>query len=123
MFSGLQLPRTEVTATAGVDAAHILPWSRFDLDSTKNGICLNKQCHWAFDEGLLRLSYDDAENSYVVSIPNPVRLAAKKAHFDIESFEAIIGRVPQNRLPAAEALWPSRQYLAELNRFLDDEAG
>src|SRR5690606_14250486 len=26
LFSGLHLPRTELTASAGVDAAHILPW-------------------------------------------------------------------------------------------------
>jgi hypothetical protein len=34
LFSGLKLPRTKATATSGVDAAHILPWSRFDLDET-----------------------------------------------------------------------------------------
>ena len=62
---------------AGVDAAHILPWSQFDLDATKNGLCLNKQCHWAFDEGLFCLSFDETENAYIVSIPNPVRLAAQ----------------------------------------------
>ena len=98
-----------------------MPWSRFDLDATKNGVCLNKQCHWAFDEGLFRLSFDDTENAYVISIPNPVRLAAQAAKFDIESFDAIAGCVPRNRLPANEALWPSKQYLAEVNRFLDDE--
>ena len=122
MFSGQRLPRTEATSTAGVDAAHILPWSRFDLDATKNGPCLSKQSHWAFDEGLFRLSFDEAENAYLVSIPNPVRLAAQAAQFDIEPFDAVVGRVPRNRLPANETLWPSKQYLRELNRFLDDEA-
>ena len=121
LFTGQRLPRTEATSTAGVDAAHILPWSRFDLDATKNGVCLNKQCHWAFDEGLFRLSFDQTENAYVVSISNPVRLAAEAAHFDIASFNAIAGRVPRKRLPANEALWPSKQYLTELNHFLDDE--
>jgi hypothetical protein len=122
MFSGQRLPRTEATSTAGVDAAHILPWSRFDLDATKNGLCLNKQCHWAFDEGLFRLSFDDTENAYIISIPNPVRLAAQTAKFDLDSFTAIAGCIPRNRLPKNEALWPSKQYLTELNRFLDDEA-
>lgn len=122
MFSGQRLPRIEATATAGVDAAHILPWSRFDLDATRNGLCLNKQCHWAFDEGLFRLAFDEKENSYVVTIPNPVRLAAQTAKFDIDSFEKIVGRVPQNRLPTNEAHWPSKKYLTELNRFLDGEA-
>jgi putative restriction endonuclease len=122
LFSGQRLPRTEATSTPGVDAAHILPWSQFDLDATKNGLCLNKQCHWAFDEGLFRLAFDDTENKYVVSIPNPIRLAAQSANFDIDSFEAMVGVVPANRLPADHAHWPSKKYLVELNRFLDDEA-
>ena len=119
LFSGQRLPRTELTSTPGVDAAHILPWSQFDLDATSNGLCLNKQCHWAFDEGLLRLSYDEAENAYVVSIPNAVRLAAQSARFDIGSFDRLVGAIPANRLPANQALWPSRRYLTELNGFLD----
>ena len=122
MFSGQRLPRTSATSTAGVGAAHILPWSRFDLDATKNGLCLNKQCHWAFDEGLLRLNYDDAVNSYVVSIPNPVRLAIQAAQFDLDSFDAIVGVIPQSRLPVNELVWPAKAYLEELNSFLDGKA-
>lgn len=122
LFSGQKLPRTEATFTAGVDAAHILPWSRYDLDAAKNGLCLNKQCHWAFDEGLFRLSFDETEHIYVISIPAPVRLAAANVHFDLESFESIVGPIPRERLPANEMLWPSSQYLQELNKFLDDEA-
>jgi hypothetical protein len=122
LFSGQRLPRTEATLRPGVDAAHILPWSRFDLDATVNGLCLNKQCHWAFDEGVFRLSFDDSENAYVVSIPNPIRSAAQAANFDIGSFDAIVGVIPRNRLPANQAHWPSKQYLAELNHFLDDNA-
>jgi hypothetical protein len=87
-----------------------------------NGLCLNKQCHWAFDEGVFRLSFDDGENAYVVSIPDPIRRAAQAANFDIGSFDAIVGVIPGSRLPANEAHWPSRQYLAELNRFVDDNA-
>ncbi|MFH1707513.1 MAG: HNH endonuclease [Planctomycetota bacterium] len=121
MFTGQRLPRTEATTTAGVDAAHILPWSRFDLDATTNGICLNKQCHWAFDEGLFRLSFDGTVNAYVISIPNPVRLAAQAVKFDMEPFDAIVGIVPRNRLPKNKSLWPSKDYLTELNRFLDGE--
>jgi hypothetical protein len=122
MFSGQRLPRTDATFSPGVDAAHILPWSRFDLDATNNGICLNKQCHWAFDEGLFRLAFQETVNAYVVTIPDPVRLAAQSANFDIGSFDAIVGVIPLSRLPENRALWPSRQYLAELNRFLDDQS-
>lgn len=121
LFSGQRLPRTEATPTPGVDAAHILPWSRFDIDATKNGLCLSKQCHWAFDAGLFRLSFDNTENAYVVAIPNPVRAAVEKAKFDLHPFQEIAGRIPRKHLPANEALWPSKQYLEELNRFLDDE--
>ena len=92
------------------------------LDAAKNGLCLNKQCHWAFDEGLFRLTFDEAEHIYVISIPSPVRLAAANAHFDIASFDAIVGPIPRERLPTNENLWPSSQYLQELNDFLDDEA-
>lgn len=122
MFSGQRLPRTTVTSTAGVDAAHILPWSMFDLDAPSNGLCLNKQCHWAFDEGLLRLNYEDSVNAYVVSIPDPVRLATQTAQFDLASFEIVAGPIPKNRLPANQLIWPSRTYLAELNSFLDGKA-
>ncbi len=122
MFSGQRLPLTSATSTPGVDAAHILPWSRFDLDATVNGLCLNKQCHWAFDEGLLRLDYDNTVNSYVIVIPNPVRLATQASNFDIQSFDALAAPIPRSRLPANEALWPSRQYIAELNTFLDGAA-
>ena len=122
LFSGQRLPRTEATSTPGVDAAHILPWSRFDLDATKNGLCLSKQCHWAFDEALFRLSFDETENAYVLSIPDPVRVAANSASFDLESFEESIGIIPLDRLPANHAYWPSKSYLLELNRFLEGES-
>jgi hypothetical protein len=122
LFSGQRLPRTKATLAAGVDAAHILPWSRFDLDATSNGLCLSKQSHWAFDTGLFRLNYDEGERSYVVSIPDSVRLAAAASQFDLGSFDEMSGVIPRNRLPANEALWPSRHYITKLNRFLDGEA-
>lgn len=122
LFSGQRLPRTTATSTAGVDAAHILPWSRFDLDATKNGICLNKQFHWAFDEGLFRLSFDKSVSAYVVTIPNPAHEAANLACFDMEQFIACAGPIPSERLPANRANWPSEQYLSELNSFLDNTA-
>ncbi len=122
LFSGLRLPRTKATATSGVDAAHILPWSRFDLDGTKNGLCLSKQNHWAFDAGLFRLSFDKAENVYVISIPEPVRVATEKANFNLEPFHALVGPIPRKNLPANESLWPSPKYLDELNRFLDGKS-
>ena len=57
LFSGSRLPKLEITTSPGVDAAHILPWASHGINSITNGICLNKLCHWAFDTGVLQLTY------------------------------------------------------------------
>lgn len=119
LFSGHRLPRLELTQSSGVDAAHILPWSTHDLNSVRNGVCLNKQCHWAFDEGILRLEFDGAANTYHVSLPDAVRSAASTGSFDLEYFESIAGPIPRSRLPENQALWPSPNYLTELNRYME----
>ncbi len=118
IFSGQRLPRLEVTDSAGVDSAHILPWSTHDINSVRNGLCLNKQCHWAFDEGVLRVTFDKGSNTYLVDLPDEVRKAAKKTSFDVEYFEALTGPIPESRLPKNKALWPSPKYIEELNRFM-----
>lgn len=122
VFSGQQLPKTDATKTPGVDAAHILPWSRYDLDLIQNGLCLNKQCHWAFDEGIIRLRYDETVNSYVATIPNHFRAAAETTPFDIGYFERLAGPIPISRLPKNTAEWSSQQFIAELNVYLDSGA-
>jgi hypothetical protein len=118
IFSGQRLPRLEITDSPGVDSAHILPWSTHDLNSVRNGLCLNKQCHWAFDQGILRLAFDRKSNTYTVSVPGTVKQAASKASFDLEYFESLAGPIPEARLPRDNALWPSPAYIAELNRYM-----
>lgn len=122
MFSGQRLPRTAATNSAGVDAAHILPWSLYDLDSVTNGLCLNKQCHWALDAGLFRLNFHPLENSYVLKIPESVEAATTAAEFDLAYFSRLSGVIPRNHLPQDEKFWPSPKYLKKLNEFLDDDA-
>lgn len=122
MFSGQKMPRTEATRSPGVDAAHILPWSRFELDSTRNGLCLSKQCHWAFDAGLFKLSHDSGENSYVLSIPDSVKVATLAADFDLSFFEKMTGKIPREHLPSDDKLWPEPSYLSKLNEFLENDA-
>jgi hypothetical protein len=119
LFSGQMLPRLEVTDSPGVDSAHILPWSTYDLNSVRNGLCLNKQCHWAFDQSILRLAFNTSSNTYLVTIPESVRSAASKASFDLAYFESLTGQIPNARLPKEIALWPSPAYVAELNRYLE----
>ena len=115
IFSGDRLPKTEATESAGVDAAHILPWSTHNINSVSNGICLNKLCHWALDAGAVKLSFDNSCGAYVVEIPDKVRTAATKVSFDLDYFDKLCGKIPASRLPKNKALWPSPKYLDELN--------
>lgn len=39
-----------------VDAAHIIPWAESQNDDIRNGLCLCKLCHWAFDELLIMVT-------------------------------------------------------------------
>lgn len=118
VFSGQRLPRMEVTDSPGVDSAHILPWSTHDLDSVRNGLCVNKLCHWAFDQGILQLTFDPVFNTYVVNVPDKVRRAASSVSFDLAYFEQMVGPIPRDRLPIDQSLWPSPRYIAELNKFM-----
>jgi hypothetical protein len=119
LFTGQRLPRLELTASSGVDSAHILPWTAYDLNSVNNGLCLNKQCHWAFDQGILRLDFDSACNTYVLGVPADVHNAAVSASFDISFFESLAGPIPQERLPQSTAQWPAPKYIQELNHYMD----
>jgi hypothetical protein len=118
LFTGQRLPKTEVTESAGVDAAHILPWSTHDLDSPRNGLCLSKLCHWALDAGVLQFSFDRQRSCYVLEVPDRLRTAAPMAGFDLGYFQQISGRIPSSRFPADRSLWPSPSYLDELNQFV-----
>jgi HNH endonuclease len=118
IFTGQRLPRLEVTGSAGVDCAHILPWSNHNINSVRNGLCLRKQCHWAFDEGVLSLTFDEGSNTYLVEFLNEVRKAAKEASFNADYFEALTGPVPVSHLPKNKALWPFPKYIEELHRFM-----
>ena len=101
-----------------MDAAHILPWSTHSINAVKNGLCLSKLCHWAFDAGLSKLDFDASCSAYVLEIPTGVRDAAAKAKFDLGYFEPLAGKIPASRLPASQNAWPSPKYLAELNKFM-----
>jgi putative restriction endonuclease len=55
-----------------VEASHIIPWSLSQDDRPANGMALCRLCHWAFDEGLLRVStnYGIATSSQLTAIDN-----------------------------------------------------
>lgn len=115
LFSGERFPKLEPFDSAGVDGAHILPWSTHELNSVANGICLCKQCHWGFDNGLLKLNFDSQSNSYLLSIPKNVEDIAVKENFDLERFQRNTGVLDKSRLPLDHKLWPSPKHIQEFN--------
>ena len=64
-------PRHIIQLIPGVDdSPHILPWEQYDLDHISNGLCLCRHHHWAFDEGLIEVTFEDG--IYSMRIPADV---------------------------------------------------
>src|SRR5262249_46941929 len=117
-FCAGRYPKLDSSPTSGVDGAHILPFAMFDLNSIVNGLCLCKECHWAFDNGVLRLDYTKSSKRYVLSIPKVAKDEAKSTGFDLTRFNGLTGPLSTWKLPADPALWPNPTYLAELNTLI-----
>ena len=115
LFSGYFLPKTPLTGSAGVDSAH----AEYDLNSVKNGLCLSKLCHWAFDCGILRLDYDSAVGEYLLTIPDKYLELEQSGEIDLSPFIALVGVIPSNRLPQKRSDWPNPRYLEKYNESLD----
>ena len=110
---GLHLPPTPppLNSSAGVEAAHILPWAEYDLDEISNGVCLCKHHHWAFDEGLLLITHDGQK--YHVEVPDDIVTGIQQhaPAFSIDELQRRAGPIPASRLPANMADQPSPQFL------------
>jgi putative restriction endonuclease len=116
---GLHLPRTTgFNTAAGVDAAHILPWAEFDLDHVSNGLCLCRQHHWAFDEGLLLVTWHDG--AYWIEVPDDVVNGVRAQHptFSFDELLGRVGQIPAARLPQNPQHRPRPQFLELLNETL-----
>jgi len=113
---GIHLPKLPaVTVSPGTDAAHILPWARYNLNSVSNGLCLCKLCHWAFDNGVLRIT-PQQRGEYYVSVPDKVRQIAQRSGFDLGWLDRYQGVIPSENLPPTSSDWPSPEYLTALNK-------
>ena len=113
---GIHLPKLPaVTVSPGTDAAHILPWARYNLNSVSNGLCLCKLCHWAFDNGVLRIT-PQQRGEYHVSVPDKVRQIATRSEFDLGWLDQYQGVVPSENLPPMRSDWPFPEYLVALNK-------
>lgn len=113
LFTGMRLPKTPLTGSSGVDAAHILPWAEYELNSVRNGLCLSKLCHWAFDSGILRL--ESIGGTYAVRVTESAEDAHAKGLIDLGSFRSLQGRVSSSLLPKSRSNWPSAEFLKLYN--------
>lgn len=118
LFTGQRLPKLESISSAGVDAAHILPWASYGINTVSNGICLNKQCHWAFDSGVIKFSFDDSASRYVISIPDAVSTEARQRNFSLDAYQSMVGPVPRDRLPTNTNYWPDPVHLNAFNEIM-----
>jgi hypothetical protein len=114
---GLHLPALRDGGRPGVDAAHILPDSEFDLNEVRNGLCLCKNHHWAFDEGIIEIR-PEPSGGYAVAIPEEARAAAQDAGRPLGFLEGVVGPIPQARLPENRAAWPQPECLSRLREIL-----
>jgi putative restriction endonuclease len=110
LLCGVTFPGTTVTL-AGVDAAHILPWSEYDLDSVTNGLCLCKQHHWAFDETIVRLSF--LGGVYVSSVDRRLAalVAADPPELSLGEHQRYEGAISDEMLPTNPLHRPSPEFL------------
>jgi len=115
---GLRLPPIGPGGCPGVDCAHILPYSEYDLDDVRNGLCLCKLHRWAFDEVLIHLRWNG--ECYEVVVPDTAvqRLQEAGAGIDIAALRGGDGTIPDELLPLTAAERPSPQLLNVLEGIL-----
>ena len=84
-----------------LDAAHIVPYAVYSNDDVRNGLCLCKNHHWAFDRGLIAV--DDDYHIMVSSFLDERR----PTEWRLTELEGKMIRLPsfsEQVLPAKEAL-------------------
>ncbi len=119
LFTGMRLPKTPATGSSGVDAAHILPWAEYDLNAVSNGLCLSKLCHWAFDAGILQLSYNTPTSTYGIAISAGALAAESVGLLKLNGLKDIQGVVSTSVLPKDSSNWPNPLFLKAYNRALN----
>jgi putative restriction endonuclease len=104
-----------VRPTPSPDLLQRLPWADYDLDHVRNGICLCKHHHWAFDEGLITIREENGV--YIVEVPVDMAqgILAENGAFGLASLSNFVGQIPEQRLPVNPADRPS-SHLLELLR-------
>lgn len=119
LFTGMRLPKIPATGSSGVDAAHILPWAEYDLNSISNGLCLSKLCHWAFDAGILLLNYDFKTSRYGITASTAALEAESVGLLELGELKDIQGVVSTSLLPKDSSNWPNPSFLKVYNEALN----
>ena len=119
LFTGMRLPKIPATGSSGVDAAHILPWAEYDLNSISNGLCLSKLCHWAFDAGILLLNYDFKTSRYGITASTAALEAESVGLLELGELKDIQGVVSTSLLPKDSSNWPNPSFLKVYNESLN----
>ncbi|MCC7361008.1 MAG: HNH endonuclease [Anaerolineales bacterium] len=109
---GSRFPKTRITNQSGIDAAHILPWSEYDLDKVSNGLALCRLHHWAFDQRILQVTFRNGIYSIELSAPALAQLTEPK--FSITVLKLVVGQIPLSRLPKSEKDRPDPRLLQRL---------
>ena len=107
-FCGVRLAGISGLAS-GIDAAHILAWSAYDLDVVRNGIALCKTHHWAFDASILVPTYESG--IYRMRFTNVAQALDEDAR---RHLGADGDAIPTERLPADPRERPDPRYLERL---------
>lgn len=124
---GLKLPSLGSGSKPGVDSAHILPDSEFDLNHVTNGVCLCKLHHWAFDEGLIEIRYEepvepgDVSTGYSVVVPDEATERATLGllgGINLDFLRSLAGPIARDRLPSDGRQWPDPRCLQRLRELL-----
>ena len=113
LFCGLRLVASESVRIPGVDAAHIVPWSEYEADFVHNGLCLCKLHHWAFDQYLLALRFDES-SGYEVVVTDLARQAYGPESSVLKHFDTLAGPIQKSRLPISLSDRPKPELLARL---------
>ena len=115
IICGAHYPPTPYNSAPGVDAAHILSWSDYELDEIFNGLCLCKIHHWAFDEALIKIHFDNGR--YISEIPQAARdeILPFDGLFSLDKLQQDLGVIPLKRLPRDRQQWPRPDLLDMLS--------
>lgn len=112
---GVRLPKTTVTSMPGVDAAHILAWSAFELDVVPNGVCLCKYHHWAFDQ--LLFTFIRGPAGLKIKTTATLVTARREDSQFAQDIAALDGTTPK-KLPVNPDLHPAAEVLDKYNQML-----